>query len=194
LAARKTSPVERWHAPRLLWRSSACVPFPTPGAPRRTSRQGWATCAGHQHLAEGPSSQAARSLLVEELIVAPMARCWAMGGNPPKDSGYRGGLLNCVTAVTAVCEGGVGRTIRCNPSGRASKEYPVQGSYGRGEMRPKNETSQTQRVTGRSPEQPSPKCCSRTSLPGRRKYGNGTDGLYGVTNECARGAEGNQWW
>ena len=40
---------------------------------------------------------------------------------------------------------------------------------------PKNETSQTQRVTGRSPEQPSPKCCSRRNLRPRHVVGNGTN-------------------
>src|SRR6516162_7447397 len=39
-----------------------------------------------------------------------------------------------------------------------------------------NETSQTQRVMGRSPEQPSPKCCSIARLRFRWRFGNGTDG------------------
>src|ERR1700756_5632006 len=45
------------------------------------------------------------------------------------------------------------------------------------ESRQKNETSQTQRVVGRSPEQPSPKCCSISRLRLRPKLGNSTDGL-----------------
>src|SRR5690242_8468979 len=40
---------------------------------------------------------------------------------------------------------------------------------------PKNETSQTQRVTGRSPEQPSPKCCSRGNLRPPKVLENGTN-------------------
>jgi hypothetical protein len=39
---------------------------------------------------------------------------------------------------------------------------------------PKNETPQTQRVVGRSPEQPSPKCCSRRNLRSGAGVGNGT--------------------
>jgi hypothetical protein len=41
--------------------SAACVPLPTPGAPKRTSRHAVPTCSGGaEHLAGGPSSQAAR--------------------------------------------------------------------------------------------------------------------------------------
>src|SRR5882762_9305018 len=39
-----------------------------------------------------------------------------------------------------------------------------------------NETSQTQRVLGRSPEQPSPKCCSIANLLLALFGGNGTNG------------------
>ena len=39
LAARKTSPVDRWQAPSRSESNSACVPLPTPGAPSSTSRQ-----------------------------------------------------------------------------------------------------------------------------------------------------------
>jgi len=39
-----------------------------------------------------------------------------------------------------------------------------------------NETSQTQRVVGRSPEQPSPKCCSPKNLLLEFQHVNGTDG------------------
>jgi len=68
-----------------------------------------------------------------------------------RNSGCRGWFFELVMAVTSAAEGGCQRG---NSAG------------GKGEFVPKNETSQTQRVTGRSPEQPSPKCCSRTSLLG----------------------------
>ena len=89
-----------------------------------------------------------------------------------RDTGYRGRFLAFVMAVTIACEG----LYQIRFVNRGQKDG----------VRRKNETSQTQRVTGRSPEQPSPKCCSRTRLLGRAKYGNGTDGLYVVTNGYAR--------
>src|SRR5215468_10492029 len=62
LAARNTSPVERWQAFSRWWSRSAWVPLPTPGGPRRISRQGSCALVGWGlQRAEGPWSQAERS-------------------------------------------------------------------------------------------------------------------------------------
>src|SRR5208282_4682463 len=83
-AARKTSPVERWQAPRRSVRSSACVPLPTPGAPRRIRRQGFLRSAGTaEHLieasfeasGEGPCSHSTRSFLIVVPMLGSLLSC-----------------------------------------------------------------------------------------------------------------------
>lgn len=67
-AARNTSPVERWHAWSRRCSRSACVPLPTPGAPRRTIRHGiWSFPCDSLHGAEGPCSHADRSCFSEAM-------------------------------------------------------------------------------------------------------------------------------
>jgi len=90
------------------------------------------------------------------------------------------GSFDFVIAVTLAWEG----NFRARADGAANPGrvrtgggQHVLGELGWRRIGPKNETSQTQRVTGRSPEQPSPKCCSRTSLRGDPGDGNGSDGL-----------------
>ena len=146
--------------------------LPHAGAPSKTRRHGWASGRAAEHSAEGPTSRqpgrysqesSGTHLMVES---DRQRRC-------ARNSGYRGWFFELVMAVTSAAEGG------CQRGNSA-------GGKGKGEFVPKNETSQTQRVTGRSPEQPSPKCCSKTSLLGYEKYGNGTDGLFAVTTVCTR--------
>src|SRR5271165_865128 len=77
-AARKTSPVDRWQAPSRWVKSSACVPFPTPGAPSRTSLH---RASGEpdllSHGTDGPCSHALRLLLSGLIPLHISAGEWA---------------------------------------------------------------------------------------------------------------------
>ncbi len=94
--------------------SAACVPLPTPGAPKRTSRHAVPTCSGGaEHLAGGPSSQAARLFspfafnghLQFSSRAAPVTKCFHQVAfkcaisTPPL---YDRGTTPAVTQITVV--------------------------------------------------------------------------------------------